>query len=141
MIDICHQLNVYGEQVGTLLAAIFTMVAFSRIAKKHREETAYIALAGMSLLCLVNIILAEPLHNVISLVQGSEALHILWSSAVAAVIITVLLMIVGKTIKAKAMPPKTLVICFFIGIALSNFVGMFINSSCTPPAKNAKHHG
>lgn len=138
MMDFCHQLNVYGQQIATLLAMIFTMVAFSKVGKKHREETAYTALVGLSLLCIVNIVLAGPIGSVINLVHDSEVLHALWGAVIAAVIVTVLLMVAGKSLKVKVMPPKTVAICFFVGVALANFVGMAIDRQCAVPVKTSR---
>lgn len=142
MIDFCHQMNVYGQQIGTLLAVIFTMLAFSKVGKKHREETAYTAVVGISLLCLVNIFLSGPLGHVMNLVKTSSNsfVHVLWSFVVATVIITVLLMIAGKPLKVKSVVPKSLAICFFVGIALANLVGMAINNQCSAPAKATKNN-
>lgn len=142
MMDLCHQMNVYGQQIGILLAVIFTMLAFSKVGKKHREETAYTAVVGMSLLCLANIFLSGPLDHVMDIVKASNNsfVHLLWSSLVSAVIITVLLMIVGKPLKVKSVVPKSLAICFFVGIALANLVGMAVNNNCSAPAKAAKNN-
>lgn len=140
MMNLCHQLSFYNQEILTLLALVFTMGALSKIAKKHREETAYTALVGVSLMSLVNVFLDAPLSAVVKLVKSPEnsLVHALWISVVATVIIVALLMLVGKILKVKAVAPKTLAICFFVGIALANLVGMAINHSCSAP-KTEKH--
>lgn len=139
MMNICHQMSIYSQQFGILLAMGLTMLAFSRIGKRHREETAYTALAGVSLMCLVNVFLSGPLSTVMDLVNcsGNAIIHVLWTSVVMAVIITILLMIIGKSLKVRAMEPKTLAICFFVGLALASFIGNAIENNCHSPKKIA----
>lgn len=139
MMNCCHMLNVYGQQIQTLLAVIFTMLACSKIAKKHREETAYTAVVGISLLCIVNIVLSGPVNQIIGMLNASNHIvNALWGAVVYAAIITALLMVVGKALKIKKVNPKHLAICFFVGIALANLAGMLIAQQCS--AKPAKHH-
>ena len=138
MMDFCHQMNMYSLQVGTLLGIIFTMIAFSRIAKKQRDETAYTALVGVSLMSLVNLFLYKPLGHVIDLAPSSYLVTPLWSAVVSALVITALLTAVGKALKVKAMPPKTIALCFFVGIAAANFVLAGVDKHCSAPAKSSK---
>lgn len=139
MMNLCHQFSVYQEQIRTLLAIIFTMVAFSKVAKKNRTESAYTSVVGVCLLVLANIILAGPIGHVIDAVHNSnDFLNCVSGAVIAAVIITALLMLVGKLLKVKAMPPKTLFICFLIGVGLANIIAVATGNHCAASSKAAK---
>lgn len=145
MMNLCHQLNVYGMQIATLLSIVFTMIAFSQIGKKGRSDSAYITFVGMSLMCLVNIccgVMLGHLSDSLSAITGHNVfVDAIQGGVVAAVIITALLMIVGKPLKVKAMLPKTLFLCFFVGIALSNLVGVVVDQQCAASVKTEKSRG
>jgi hypothetical protein len=141
MMNLCASINVYSQQMGTLMAMGFAMLAFTKLGKKSREEAAYISFVGLSLMCLCNIFLSEQISNIVNAfnVSSNGLPHALCISVIAAALITALLMVVGKHLKIKATPAKTLLMCFFIGVALANLVGLAINNNCSAPAKTEKN--
>lgn len=137
---LCPQLHVYGGAAFTLLGMAFTMLALSRFGKKHRDDTAYTVFVGVSLVTLANILVPGVFNTVINLVHNSNNyLNAISGGAISAVTATVLLMVVGKPLKVKTIAPKTLLICFFVGLALSNLVSGVLLSHCPTSAAVSNH--
>jgi hypothetical protein len=137
--NLCAQLQVYGAPFYALLGMALTMLALSRIAKKHREETAYTVFVGLSSAIVANLVIPEVFNSAIELVHMTNQYgQAIYGGAVAAVAATVLLMLLGKPLKVKAVAPKILFICFFLGLGLANIVEVALHNQCHAPRKASK---
>ncbi len=143
MMNLCASINVYYQQIGTLLVMGFSMLAFTNLGKKSREEAAYISFIGLSLFCLCNIFLSEQMTNILNTlnVPSSGMSHGLCMSVMLAAFVTACLMVAGKHLKVKSTAPKTLFICFFVGAVVSSLALLVIDNNCSAPAKTEKSRG
>ncbi len=141
--NFCHQFSVYNQEIVTMMAVVFSMLMFSKFGKKSREEAAYISVVGVSLMVLTNLFFANILSSFMCAVDTSSHVFMqpIWTSFVMTVIITVLLMVIGKQLKVKTTAPKVFALCFFVGILAANCVSMCVEKQCSAPTKKAKHQG
>lgn len=132
-----HQFDAFIVLINILASAC----AFSYLAKKKREESLLLSVTGIVLFAVVIFFLPminTHIHNMAPF-ANMPVIQMLMVSLMDAFIIAVLMTLLGKHLKVKAVAPKLLVICFFIGFTVASLVGMSVKKQCTPCCHQSHH--